>query len=241
MDIDGRLQEFASVWERKPVLRTIYSHYYRLILAACGPGRTLEIGGGVGNLKRFAKEILTVDILPAPWLDVVCDAQKLPFEHASFGNIIMFDVLHHLASPPAFFREAERVLRSGGKLVVLEPAITPVSWLFYNYFHHESVDMSQDPFQRVAPAIKDPYASNQAIPTLLFCKYQQRFHAHYPNLRITETKLFSLFAYPMSGGFKRWSLIPQRLVSPMLRLEERLNPLLGRLLAFRLLAIVTRI
>jgi SAM-dependent methyltransferase len=240
MDIDGRLREFASVWENKPVLRTIYSHYYQLILQECRPGPTLEIGGGVGNLKRFAGDILTVDILPAPWLDVVCDAQQLPFAQASFENIVMFDVLHHLANPSDFFREAERILRSGGKLVVLEPAITPVSWMFYNFIHHEAVDMSQDPFQRVASSVKDPYESNQAIPTLLFLKYQQRFHAIFPNLRVTKTELLSLFAYPLSGGFKKWSLIPQRLVSPMLRLEDRLNPLLGRLLAFRLLAIVTR-
>lgn len=240
MDIDARLREFASVWENKPVLRAIYAHYYRLILDQCRPGPTLEIGGGVGNLKRFAGDILTVDILPAPWLDVVCDAQQLPFEKASFDNIVMFDVLHHLANPAGFFREAERILKTAGRLVFLEPAITPVSWIFYNFIHHEPVDMSQDPLQPVAPSVKDPYESNQAIPTLLFGKQQQRFHAIFPNLRITKTELLSLFAYPLSGGFKKWSLIPQRLVSPVLRLEARLNPVLGRLLAFRLLAIVTK-
>ncbi len=241
MNIDARLQEFAAVWQNKPVLREIYSHYYRLILDECRPGPTLEIGGGVGNLKQFAADLLTVDILPAPWLDAVCDAQRLPFAPASFDNIVMFDVLHHLADPPGFFREAERTLRSGGRLVLLEPAITPVSWVFYNYLHHETVDMRQDPFARVASADKDPYASNQAIPTLLFRNYRRRFHALFPSLRITKTVLLSLFAYPLSGGFKKWSLIPQRLVSPTLRLEQRLLPALGRFSAFRLLAVVTRV
>jgi SAM-dependent methyltransferase len=240
MEIDDRLREFACVWENKPVLRTIYSHYYRLILEQCRPGRTLEVGGGVGNLKRFAGDILTVDILPAPWLDVACDAQQLPFEQGSFENIVMFDVLHHLAHPPDFFQEAERTLKSGGRLVFLEPAITPVSWVFYNFFHHESVDMRQDPFQRAASSVKDPYESNQAIPTLMFRRQQQRFHAIFPSLRIIKTELLSLFAYPLSGGFKKWSLIPQRLVSPMLKLEDRLKPVLGRLLAFRLLAVVVK-
>ena len=101
---------------------------------AIEPGPTLEVGGGSGNFKLFAPDTVSSDILPAPWLDLVCDAQRLPFADASFANIVMVDVLHHIGSPLRFLKEAARVLRPGGRLIFCEPAITPLSGLFYRSF-----------------------------------------------------------------------------------------------------------
>ena len=57
----------------------------------------------------------------------------------------------------------------------------------------------------------------------------------FPNLSIVGDEWLSLFAYPLSGGFKAWSLLPARCVSPMIKMESRLNPSLGKLLGFRLI------
>ena len=89
--------------------------------------------------------MVSTDILPAPWLKALAGAQRLPFAAASFDNIAMFDVLHHLDRPRMFLQEAERVLRRGGRIVMVEPAITPLSGLFYRNFHPEPVIMSADP------------------------------------------------------------------------------------------------
>jgi len=80
----------------------------------------------------------------------------------------MLDVLHHLERPVAFMREAARVLRPGARLAMIEPGITPLSWPFYNFLHQEPVILSQDPFAMTERRPdKDPFDSNQAIPTLL--------------------------------------------------------------------------
>ena len=136
---------YREIWDRKPVLRAVYGDIYRRMLAHVVPGPILEVGGGSGNFKLFAPAAISSDILPAPWLDLVCDAQQLPFADASFGNIVMVDVLHHIASPLKFLIEAARVLRADGRVILCEPAITPLSGPFYRRFHDEPADMSADP------------------------------------------------------------------------------------------------
>jgi SAM-dependent methyltransferase len=241
MESDQRPIEYRQVWDEKPVLKALYSSYYQMILERCRPGRTLEIGGGSGNLKGFAPAVVTTDILFAPWLDAVADAQALPFADASFDNIVLFDVLHHIEQPLRFLTEARRVLRDGGRIIMVEPAITPVSGIFYRNFHPEPVDMKADPLTPPrSEGPRDAFDANQAIPTLLFGRDRQRLAASLPGLGLVERRLIALFSYPLSGGFRPWSLLPAALVKPLLGVERVLEPVLGPLMAFRLIATLER-
>ncbi len=49
------------------------------------------------------------------------DALALPFADASFATVLIRDVLHHLVEPRGALAEAVRVLRPGGRLVLVEP------------------------------------------------------------------------------------------------------------------------
>jgi SAM-dependent methyltransferase len=241
MSTDSRLRHHRTVWESKPVLRALYQDYYRRIITACRPGLTLEVGGGSGNLKAFASHVISTDILPAAWLDAVADAQALPFADRSFENIVMFDVLHHIPCPRLFLTEAERLLKPGGLLIALEPVITPFSRLFYRCCHPEPVRLADDPLARPVPREhQDPYHGNQAIPTLLFVRNRQRLEEEFRSLRVRTVEWLSLFVYPLSGGFRAWSLLPSCVVRPLLRIEEALVPFLGSAMAFRVLVIVQR-
>jgi SAM-dependent methyltransferase len=237
------LADYRHVWQTKPVLRAVYSHYYREIVARCRAGRTLEVGGGSGNLKSYVAEVVTSDIQPVLWLDVVADAHRLPFGAGSFDNIVLFDVLHHLQRPRLFLLEAERTLRPKGRLVLVEPAITPLSWLLYKLLHDEPVRMSDDPLAEGGlDPTRDPFAANQAIPTLLFFgRYRDQLAGAIPRLRLIERRRIAYFAYPLSGGFKAWSLLPTRAVGPLLRLERWLEPVLQSVMAFRLLAVMEKV
>jgi len=235
------LEGYRDVWERKPVLRLIYDDFYDRLAAGCRPGRTIEIGGGIGNLKQRLGDVVATDIQSAPWLDCVTDAQRLPFAAGCAANIVMVDVLHHLEFPVVFFREAARVLRPGGRVLMVEPAITWGSSLFYRLLHHEPVRTSAEVLMDGTPDPKrDPYDSNQAIPTLLATRDRERFHRLFPALRIASVDWFSLAAYPLSGGFKPWSLISAGLARRMLALERTLEPALGRFTAFRMMLVVEK-
>jgi SAM-dependent methyltransferase len=157
------------------------------------------------------------------------------------ANIVMVDVLHHVEFPANFFREAGRVLRSGGRIVMVEPAITWGSTLFYRLLHHEPVRMSADPLTSGTPdPRRDPNDSNQAIPTLIATRDRDRFERLFPNLKIYRVVWFSFATYPLSGGFKRWSLIPQGLAPYTLRLERSIEEVVGRFSAFRMMLIVEK-
>ena len=235
------LTNYADVWDRKPVLRTVYDDFYDRLALECRPGTTIEIGGGIGNLKRRIGEVVATDIQFAPWLDCVADAQRLPFAAASAANIVMVDVLHHLEFPAAFFREAAHVLRPGGRMLMVEPAITYGSTLFYRLFHHEPVRTSADALAEGTPdPNRDPYDSNQAIPTMLVTRDRARFHARFPELRIARVDWFALAAYPLSGGFKPWSLVSAGAARHLLRVERAIEPLIGRLAAFRMMIVIEK-
>ena len=71
-------------------------------------------------------------------------------------------------------------------------------------------------------------------------RQRDRFEARFPGLRIHENQLTSLVAYPMTGGFRPWTMIPGVMVPLVLGLERLLLPILGPLMAFRILSVIER-
>ena len=107
-----------------------------------GSGRILEIGGGRSGLASLLypeAEVVTVDLdfqlgrqQPASaGSRFICgDACSLPFENGSFDLVTLLDVLEHIEDDRSAAREALRVARPGGYLLVSTPA---AGW-FYPYF-----------------------------------------------------------------------------------------------------------
>lgn len=235
------LQDYRAVWNKKPTLRAVYNDIYMRMLAKTAPGPVLEIGGGSGNFKSIRPDTVSSDIVAAPWLDLVCDAQRLPFADNSFANVVMIDVLHHIENPVRALSEIKRVLRPNGRLIACEPAITPVSGLFYRLMHEEPVDMSANPLaDGPITAGRDPFESNQAIPTLLVGRYREALRRAVPGLDQVSVDWFSFFAYPLSGGFQPWSLLPGAVAGTLLALEWKLHRVFGRVAAFRMLVVYER-
>jgi SAM-dependent methyltransferase len=229
-----------EAWARKPALRAVYLDIYRRIAERCVSGPVVEIGAGSGLLKNALPDSISVDIQPFPWIDIVADAHALPLRDGAVANLVMFDALHHLAQPARFFDQAQRALRAGGRIIIVEPAITPVSSVIYRLFHHERVEMTVDPLGDAPLSSSDPDDSNQAIATLLFGSSYPRFSRLFPRLRLAEKSFLSLLAYPLTGGFQPWSLLPAGLAQPLLRAESILLPLLGRLAGFRLFIVLEK-
>lgn len=229
-----------AAWDRKPALRAVYSDLYERILRQLAPGSVLEVGGGGGRLKEFCPHAITCDIMLSPYVDLVADAQALPIRSSAIDNIVMVDVLHHIPVPRRFLSEVQRVLRPGGRLVMMEPAITTASYLFYRLLHPEPFDLSVDPLDETPLSSDLPYDANQAIPTLLVTRFRQKLATSFAGLELVAVEWLSLIAYPLSGGLRRWSLLSARMTRTALTLEDRVPQAVARHLAFRASIVIER-
>lgn len=134
------IPDFSTITETPNVritaeqLRVMYTRYdlaskYALgkdvLEVACGAGM------GLGLLSRVARRTIGGDIDERNCavarqtyrdrndLEIKqLDAQTLPFPDASFDVVILYEALYYIPSAEAFFREARRVLRPGGTLLI---------------------------------------------------------------------------------------------------------------------------
>jgi SAM-dependent methyltransferase len=241
-----QLLRHRRVWEQKPILRRVYQDelFARLLSFRRPGGLSLEVGAGPGFLKNLAPDIFSSDLILCPWLDVIADAQQLPFSGASVTNIFGLDMLHHISSPMIFLKEASRILIPGGRLILVEPWITPLSYLIYRFLHQERCDLSERPWrqeQSTAIPEKKAFDGNQAIPYLLFGPgHRSSTLNSLPGLKLAALEPFCLFAYLLSGGFKPMNLLPSFLYPTVSKFERATLPLWRRLAALRVLLVLEK-
>jgi hypothetical protein len=87
------IHENQKAWARKPVLRRAYAELYRTIcenIEPSIPGKKVEPGSGMGNIRKHLPECITTDMFPNPWLDRVENAYQLSFSDSSVGHPILF-------------------------------------------------------------------------------------------------------------------------------------------------------
>lgn len=232
------LAERRCKWQSKKILRKLYHKWYSQIGEWIRPGVVLELGGGSGNLKEHFPDAVSSDIVFAPWLDAVLDAHRLPFRSETFDDIVLFDVLHHLSAPVLFFREAERVLKPGGRVVLMEPYVSWGSYFVYRFLHAEGMQWLVDPFETNITR-KDAFQGNQAIPRIIFEKERERFECSFPDFTFLEERRLETLLYPLSGGFHNPSLLPITLYRPLELIESVLKPL-NRYLAYRIFIVLEK-
>jgi SAM-dependent methyltransferase len=239
-----RFEEHRRSWDTNPALRALYGEWYARIAEELPPGSLgprVELGSGPGFARQFIPDLELSDIVRAPWHDREVSAEALPFEDGSLGALVLFDVLHHLSAPARFFAEATRVLRPGGRIVMCEPYVSPASYPVYKLFHPEPLRLGVDPLAEQAGAgARDPFDSNQAIPTLLFGRARRAFDEAFPALTVRRVDHLAGFSYAASGGFRPRPLLPLPLWTLLHRAEARVPSGVMRWFAFRLLATLER-
>jgi SAM-dependent methyltransferase len=215
----------GEIIQNKPFLRRIYVDFYRQFRRAVPePAEKIlvELGSGGGFIKEVIDNVVTSDVLDVPDVDKVFSAVKMPFEDASVDAFFMIDVLHHIADPRAFFKEALRSLKIGGKVVMIEPANTLWSRFIYKNFHHENYDPAGKwEIEKDRPLS----VANGAIPWIIFSRDREEFCRLFPCLRIVRMHNHTPLLYLLSGGLTLRQLVPS-FTYPAFKIMERiLSPL----------------
>lgn len=237
------IEQNQEHWDRKPILRTLYGDFYRLIakhLSNLPDGKIVELGSGLGNIHDVIPDCIRTDLFPNPWIDQVENAYKLSFADQTVSNLILTDVFHHLKYPGTALNELQRVLQKGGRVIMLEPCISGLGLIVYGALHSEPIEIAKK-IEWFAPeswsADSVDYYAAQGNASRIFVG--RKFRQNLKGWKKVETIRLSAIAYAASGGYSKPQLYPTALLPLIKKLEKGLD-LFPTLFATRLLVILEK-
>jgi ubiquinone/menaquinone biosynthesis C-methylase UbiE len=189
----------------------IYDKYYRgrkfhdslyrdLIRKYLRPGQRV-LDAGCGRYLRFCRElsdtatvvgidldsVLETDNTAAPFA-IRGDVGALPFPSAHFDMVISRSVVEHLEDPSKVFREFARVLRPGGKVVVITP----------NKYDYVSVIAALTPYKVHRSLVSRIFhvPEDDIFPTLYRANTRPAIRKTFDSAGLVEKELNTINHYP---------------------------------------------
>ena len=206
----------------KQSLKKIYNEWYSIIrndLNEIVEGTTLEIGCGPSYMDMFIPNLMCTDIVDTAYCEEVLDAcGHWDIEDNSLEGIVMVNVLHHLPNVFAFLENAQRTLKPGGVISMIEPWNTPFSKLIYKFLHHERFDPKAKTWWFDS---KDPYYdANGALPWIVFERDARHWEYALKKLKIEKVDVFMPLSYLLTGGMSKYNLLPARFYNKLRKFEN---------------------
>jgi ubiquinone/menaquinone biosynthesis C-methylase UbiE len=100
--------------------------------------KVLYIGAGTGHVPEYIQEQTGANVTKLDLMDIRTEdtkesggesefvqgnARHLPFPEGSFDAVCVFDMMHHTENQDEIIKEAQRVLKPGGKFMAMEDTI----------------------------------------------------------------------------------------------------------------------
>ena len=232
LDVDA--VDFSIAHRRVLTTKPLLQHLFRDFYADCrrmdeqhfrGTGTRLEIGSGSGFMSDVYPDVVTSDLKPLPFVQLVCRGERMPMRAASVRAVYAINTFHHLPSPASFFRELERVLAPGGGAVFIEPYHGPVARFLFKRLHaSETFDASAASWDSDPSA--GPFSrANQALSYMVFVRDRERFAREFPALEIVADRPHTHLRYLLSGGVNFRQLVPDAAERFVIWLERAMTPL----------------
>jgi SAM-dependent methyltransferase len=232
MDVDGvnRLALHRKMLEKKRMLREVFTEFHYLFRNLeekflTGEGVKVELGAGISPMRDSYPDVLATDIIDAPHLDKVVNAEEMDFENQSVKVIYGQNCFHHFPHPDRFFKELDRVLVPGGGAILLEPHYGPIaSFLYKRLFQTEGYDKT---FQSWETPVAGPMnGANQALSYIVFIRDKELYEKKYPSLEIVhQVTVGNYLKYLLSGGLNFRQILPDSFAGVIGLLEMALFPL----------------
>ena len=132
------------------VRRYFVDEFHFRYVPALPPGsQVLDLGGnkfrkrGQFDIERYDLRVVYANLSTAKRPDVQAEAAYVPFRDGCFDAVICSELLEHVPDPPAVLREAYRVLREGGTLLICVPFLHRIHGDPYDYGRYTDFYWSQ--------------------------------------------------------------------------------------------------
>lgn len=210
------------------------------------PGKTIiEIGSGTGFSSLYLKEtVILTDAADNPWIERFIDATNMELENSSVDVLIASHNIHHFYSPYKFFKESERVLKSGGTLLIQEINTSFLMRILLRLMRHEgwSYDVKVFDEDAIVNDKDDLWSANCAVPELLF-EEPRRFEETFTGLRIERNEVCECIIFPISGGViskTKVPELPQSILNAILLLDKFLVKIAPKIFALGRRVVIRR-
>ena len=165
----------------------------------------IEVGSGAGFSKDFIKNknFKLTDLGNDEHLDYKnIDAQNTGFKTDGLDFVIASNMIHHIPYPIKFFKEINRILKNGGRLIIFESYCSIFFQLATMIMKHEGFDFTLNVWDEEEPKSdeKNAWHGNIAVPHLIFDD-RSRFNKEIGHLfEIEYEKLTECLIFINSGG-----------------------------------------
>tara|TARA_B100000963_G_scaffold309488_1_gene285483 strand:- start:70 stop:810 length:741 start_codon:yes stop_codon:yes gene_type:complete len=227
-------------WIKKKIIREIYKTYYMKIKKNIIDGKSLEVGSGFGEIKKYIDNCITSDQFSGMNIDKVENVYELTFNENTFDNIIMIDVFHHLKYPGSALKELTRVLKTKGQIIMIEPAMGLIPRIVYSLFHHEPNGFNYDiQLYRKSKSIlnRDEYFAVQSLPWRFFVLKQFNI---IDKLNLKNVSMWSDFSFLLSGGLSYPALYPFYLLKFIQKIDRLLSFISKNIFSARMMIILEK-
>lgn len=222
LDNPNRIEGLRSKIDNKAGLKSFYNKCYSFVKEnlPISQDYVIEIGSGGGFLKKAVPKVITSDIIFYNDIDVKLDAHSLPYPDNSLDGLVLINSFHHLSDVENFLNEAQRCLRKGGKVIMIEPYPGYIGYPIYRFLHHEDIDLKTQTweFESSSP-LGD---ANNGLAWLVFERDAEIFDQKFTQFKVKVFKPCFPTLYWLSGGLKDWTLVPSFLVNAVIWFDDTL-------------------